>query len=146
VVKVIFYPTYAKPNDGLLDMSYYDLIGGLDVGIFPSRYEPFGYTPLEAGLKMDISITSDMTGFGRYMQSKTDLKNRGLVVLHMLGRPKDVAVNELASELSRLYSLDRKELHKLQHDAYELMKLADWKDLVHNYYDAYELAEKRFYK
>jgi glycogen(starch) synthase len=145
-VKVIFYPTYAKPNDGLLDMSYYDMIGGMDIGIFPSRYEPFGYTPLEAGLKLNIAITSDMTGFGRYMSKKANLQNRGLVVLHMMGKSKDAAVDELASELERMYLLDRKGLRALQHDAYELVKLADWKDLIKNYFDAYELAERKFYK
>lgn len=143
-VKVVFYPTYVKPNDGLLGMSYYDMIGGMDIGIFPSRYEPFGYTPLEAGLKMNISITSDMTGFGRFVQKKASLKNRGLVVLGMMGKPKEAAVNELAAELERIYPLERGELHRLQHDSYNLVKLADWKELVRSYFDAYELAEKKF--
>ncbi len=140
VVKVIFYPTYLKPNDGLLGMNYYDAISGMDIGIFPSRYEPFGYTPVEAGLKMNIAITSDTTGFGRYMASRVDTTGRGVRVLKMFGEHKDNVTDELANELQQIYSLSTDEIKKLKEDSFKLVRLCDWKELINNYYKAYDLA------
>ncbi|MFH1306785.1 MAG: glycogen/starch synthase [Candidatus Micrarchaeota archaeon] len=76
-VKVLFYPSYLRPSDGLLNMGYYDVISGMDMGVFASRYEPFGYTPLEAGLKLNIAVSTDAAGFGRYLLSKENLEGRG---------------------------------------------------------------------
>lgn len=143
VVKIIFYPTYVKPSDGLLDMSYYAVISGMDVGIFPSRYEPFGYTPVEAGLKWNISITSDTTGFGRFIHSRVDVAGRGLKVIKMAGEPKDSTTDQLANELQQIYFLGRDEIEKLKADAYDLVKLCNWKDLIENYFKAYDMAAEK---
>jgi len=143
-VKVFFYPTYIRPNDGLMNMSYYDFISGMDVGVFPSRYEPFGYTPLEAGLKMDISVSTDSAGFGRYLEAKASLEGRGVKILHM-GAGSARAAQELEEFLQHLYYSDEKTLARYKEDSYQLMKLFDWKELIGNYLRAYEMAvEKRF--
>lgn len=141
-VKVLFYPTYLRPNDGLLNMGYYDIISGMDVGIFPSRYEPFGYTPLEAGLKFDIAVSTDSAGFGRFLVQKENLEGRGVKILR-LGSGTEHASEELAQFLEMLYYLEPEELEKKKEDAYKLMHLFDWKLLVSNYFDAYELALSR---
>ncbi|PIN83474.1 glycosyl transferase, partial [Candidatus Micrarchaeota archaeon CG11_big_fil_rev_8_21_14_0_20_47_5] len=141
VVKIIFYPTYLKANDGLLNLPYYDVISGMDVGIFPSRYEPFGYTPVEAGLKLNIAITSDTTGFGRFISGKIKGES-GVKVLKMFGVEKEKTTDELAQVLEKIYNLDAKELQKMQSDAYNTVKLCDWKELIPNYYKAYEMARK----
>src|SRR3990167_3305558 len=65
-VKVIFYPTYLSGADGLIDLSYYEAIVGCHLGVFPSLYEPWGYTPLEAGALGVACVTTDLAGFGRY--------------------------------------------------------------------------------
>jgi glycosyltransferase involved in cell wall biosynthesis len=146
-VKIIFYPTYLKPNDGLMNMNYYDIISGMDVGIFPSRYEPFGYTPVETALKLTVPITSDLTGFGRYMLSAVpDLSKRGLRIIRMSNRTTDQAAEELSEEIEKLYFMDDKKLEALKSDAFNLMSLCDWKNLAKNYFDAYELAAKRAYE
>ncbi|MEM2963018.1 MAG: glycogen/starch synthase [Candidatus Anstonellales archaeon] len=142
VVKVIFYPTYVKSNDGLLNLDYYDVISGMDVGVFPSRYEPFGYTPLEAALNLNVSITTDNTGFGRYVSSRVNLKNRGITVLRMSDVSETAVVDELANELEKLYNLDLSSLEQLKSDAYNLVRLCDWKELIQNYFKAYQLTEK----
>ncbi len=143
-VKAIFYPTYMKPNDGLMDLNYYDIISAMDVGVFPSRYEPFGYTPVETAVKMGIAVTSDMTGFGRHIMKKVNGRDSGVVVLHMAGRTKEQAAEELARELERMYHLPQKKLAARKINAYRMMRHIDWKTLVKNYYRAYEMAlEKR---
>ncbi|MCX8175339.1 MAG: glycogen/starch synthase [Candidatus Micrarchaeota archaeon] len=142
VVKVIFYPTYMKPNDGLMNLNYYDVIAAMDVGVFPSRYEPFGYTPVEAAVAMDIAITSDMTGFGRFIMKKAG-KGSGVKVLRMAGRSSDAAAEELACELERIYRLSPKKLEEEKTKARRLMKYVDWGVLVKNYYRAYSLAMRK---
>lgn len=140
VVKVLFYPTYMKPNDGLMNMNYYDIISAMDVGVFPSRYEPFGYTPVEAAVKMDIAITSDMTGFGRFIMGKLKGKNCGVEVIRMAGRSFEQTSESLAKSLERIYFAPEKQLERMKESAYETMKHVDWSALVKNYYRAYSLA------
>ncbi len=141
-VKVLFYPTYLRPNDGLLNMSYYDVVSGFDIGVFPSRYEPFGYTPLEAGLKFNVAVSTDAAGFGRYLQSQVDLEDRGVKILK-LSAGTDYAVRELAGFLEDLYYSSHRKLDRYKEDSYNLMHVFDWKILVKNYLKAYELAERR---
>lgn len=141
IVKVLFYPTYLRPNDGLMNLSYYDVISGMDVGIFPSRYEPFGYTPLEAGLKMDIAVSADTAGFGHYLKHECGSKlSDGVKILSMAGKAQDEISGELADYLEKLYFTDKKGLDKLKESAYKTMKLFDWKLLTKNYFNAYKMA------
>ena len=63
-VKVIFVPCYLDGNDGIFDMSYYDLLIGMDITVFPSYYEPWGYTPTESVAFHVPCITTDLAGFG----------------------------------------------------------------------------------
>ncbi len=141
-VKILFYPTYLKPNDGLLNMSYEDTISGMDMGVFASRYEPFGYTPLEAGIKRLMSVSTDFSGFGRYLQSKTDLSNRGVKILP-LSLGVESAINSLADFLYEVYICQPSEIEQKKDDSYSLMQMFDWKDLISNYLQAYDLALKR---
>jgi len=138
-VKVIFYPTYMKPNDGLMNLNYYDVISAMDVGVFPSRYEPFGYTPVEAASVEDIAITSDMTGFGRFIMKKAK-KGCGVDVIKMAGRSAAQSSDELALTLERYYLMTPAKLEAAKQNAYRMMRHVDWGVLVKNYYKAYELA------
>jgi len=139
VVKVIFYPTYMKPNDGLMNLNYYDVISAMDVGVFPSRYEPFGYTPVEAASVGDIAITSDMTGFGRFIMKKAK-KGCGVDVIRMAGRSSSQSSDELARKLEGYYHMAPARLESEKRSAYRMMRHVDWGVLVKNYYKAYALA------
>ncbi|MCX8198075.1 MAG: glycogen/starch synthase [Candidatus Micrarchaeota archaeon] len=139
-VKVIFYPTYIKPNDGLMNLNYYDVISAMDVGVFPSRYEPFGYTPVEAAIKGSIAITSDMTGFGRYMMEKRIKRDSGIIVIRMAGKSKSAASDELSQELERIYHLPQNSLERQKNRAMATIRHIDWAKLVKNYYAAYSKA------
>ena len=143
VVKVIFYPTYAKPNDGLMNLNYYDVISAMDVGIFPSRYEPFGYTPVEAAMEMSIAVTSDTSGFGKFILKSAKGGQKGVKVLHLAGKSTAAAADELAGELERIYGLAPKKLDAEKTAAYKAMALLDWNKLVANYYKAYGMAMQK---
>ena len=139
VVKVVFYPTYMKPNDGLMNLNYYDVISAMDVGVFPSRYEPFGYTPVEAASVEDIAVTSDMTGFGRFIMKKAK-KGCGVDVIRMAGRSAPQSSDELAGRLEEYYGMTPARLEAAKKGAYRMMKYVDWGTLVKNYYKAYDMA------
>lgn len=143
IVKVIFYPTYMKPNDGLMNLNYYDIISAMDVGVFPSRYEPFGYTPVETAVNGGIAVTSDMTGFGRYIMKKVKGRSSGVVVIRMAGRTEAQAAEELAKDLERVYHLPPAKLAAQKESAHRMMRHVDWRNLVKNYYRAYEMALAR---
>ncbi|MCD6227282.1 glycogen/starch synthase [Candidatus Micrarchaeota archaeon] len=142
VVKVIFYPTYLGPADGLLELPYYDIISGMDIGVFTSRYEPYGYTPVEAALKNSIAVTSDMSGFGRYVLKK-DIANEGLRVVNMYNKPKHIAVNQLADIFEEAYIASRDTIDDYKKIAYDTIREhTDWAKLIHFYVEAYDMAAK----
>jgi phosphorylase/glycogen(starch) synthase len=142
-VKVIFYPTYIKPNDGLINLNYYDVICAMDVGVFPSFYEPFGYTPVEAAISKNIAISSDLSGFGKYMQKKIKRKDSGIIILKMAGKKVEEIAKDLSAELERIYNLSDQKLIKEKINASKTIKCLDWKILIKNYFTAYNLAMKK---
>lgn len=82
----IFVPTYLDGHDGILDLPYYDLLSALDLTLFPSYYEPWGYTPLESIAYGVPTVTTDLSGFGQailefYGESATDSLQHGVQVI-----------------------------------------------------------------
>ncbi len=141
-VKVIFYPIYLSGVDGLTDLSYYDAMNACHLGIFPSYYEPWGYTPLEAAAVGIPSVTTDLAGFGRFLKSK-DEGDSGIYVLERFKRPYDKIVESLSDVLYDYSRLDTSTRVKQKIRAKELSTLADWKIFVKNYFDAHDLAVKK---
>lgn len=138
-VKVILYPGYLDGSDGVLNLQYYDATVGAHLGIFPSLYEPWGYTPLESAVLGVPAITTDLAGFGRYMQSYGD-KNPGIFVLPRLHVPRDTVVKNLAEQLYAFTKYDRS--MRVQHGfgAKQLANLCDWRNFVKHYLDAHNTA------
>ena len=143
-VKIIYYPIYLTGADSLLDLTYYESIMGSQLGVFPSYYEPWGYTPLETGALGVASLTTDLSGFGRYIEkNENGRKNKGIFVLKRLNISDDDAVADLADimyEFSTYSKQDRIE-NKLR--AKRIASMADWKLLILNYIKAYNLAVER---
>ncbi|MBN1792578.1 hypothetical protein JW826_02745 [Candidatus Woesearchaeota archaeon] len=143
-VKVIVYPVYLSGNDGLLNLSYYDAMAGCHLGIFPSYYEPWGYTPLEAAAMGLSSITSDLSGFGMYMKNRVLKENTGIYILSLLGRTRDQQVKDLAAKMYTFAMFDHAERVQNKINAKYLSNLADWKHFVKFYITAHNKAiEKR---
>jgi len=145
-VKIVYYPIYLSGADGLLNLNYYEAMQGSHLGVFPSYYEPWGYTPLEAGALGVPSITTDLAGFGRYfceecIQSDTP----GIFVLKRLNRSNEDVVNQLVDVMYNFTNLSKEDriANKLQ--ARKTASLADWKSFVNNYIEAHNLAVKRVY-
>jgi len=140
-VKVIFYPVYLTGADGLLDLSYYDALSASHLGIFPSYYEPWGYTPVEAAALGVPSITTDLAGFGRFIEPNIPTKGlKGIQVLKRLNRSDDEVVEDLYNMLYEFAMLNHEERVKNKLIAKGLANLTDWTNFVHNYLEAHSLA------
>ncbi len=141
-VKVIFYPIYLKGDDGLLNLNYHESIQGTHLGVFPSFYEPWGYTPLEtAGLGVSAA-TTDLAGFGRFLKDKFENKEQpGIFVLERHSRQD---IEKIADDLAKIFykfldfSVRQRVDSKIK--AYRLAGQADWKILVKKYLEAQNKA------
>jgi glycogen(starch) synthase len=140
VVKAIFYPIYLTGVDGLLDLNYYDAVIGCHLGVFPSYYEPWGYTPLESAALGVPAITTDLAGFGRFIQSNNN--DGGIYVLKRFNKSKEEVVEELKNKLLWYYGLDQKNRVQEKIAAKELSSLADWNKFIENYIEAHNLSLK----
>jgi glycogen(starch) synthase len=138
LVKVIYYPIYLTGVDGLLDLRYYDAILGCHLGVFPSYYEPWGYTPLECAALGIPSITTDLAGFGRFI--KTYNKKEGVYVLERYNKSDEEAIRELSKIILKFYKYDQKERVQQKIEAKHLSSLADWGKFIENYIEAHNLA------
>jgi glycogen(starch) synthase len=141
-VKVVYYPDYLSSADGLLGLNYYDAIIGCHVGIFPSYYEPWGYTPLETAALGVQSVTSDLSGFGQFIRKKIGNREQSasIVVLNYGGNGYRATVEELAGLLLKIYRMSKKERQDAKIEAKQLSFLADWGFLIENYKKAYQMA------
>ncbi|MFH1850675.1 MAG: glycosyltransferase [archaeon] len=138
-VKVIFYPAYLTGADSLLDTSYYESMLGSHLGIFPSYYEPWGYTPLECAALGTCALTTDVAGFGRYIAKKASSKVPGIYVLPRYN--DDDPSGKLADIMHRFSRLNKQQRVKNKIEAKRLASSADWKIFIKNYLEAYRLAQ-----
>ncbi len=139
-VKAIFYPVYLTGSDGLLDMTYNDAVSGTHLGVFPSYYEPWGYTPVE-GMAFGVpAITTDLAGFGAFMEPHA---GKGVFVLHRNGRSDQDASKELFDLLLNFAHKDKFQRNEEKTQAKALTKLTDWSAFILYYVEAHRLAVER---
>ena len=146
-VKIVYYPIYLSGADGLLNLDYYEAMQGSHLGIFPSYYEPWGYTPLEAGALGVSSVTTDLAGFGRYYCSECIQSDTpGIFVLKRLNRSDEDVINQLVNFMFNFANQSKEDriANKLQ--ARKVASMADWKIFIDHYIEAHNLAVERGYK
>ncbi len=143
-VKVIVYPTRVSVSDGLLNMEYYDMLASMDLGIFPSYYEPWGYTPLEAAAYAVPSITTDLAGFGKFISENTNQQRMpGVFIVRRDGRGHEEVVKSLKDLMYWYSHLSKEERVEKRIKAKETAKLADWDNFSEYYIRAHNLAIER---
>lgn len=139
-VKVILTPTnFTKGND-LINLDYYELISGFDVGILPSYYEPWGYTPAESIACSVPCFTTNLSGIGRF----EPLQNcsQALNVLPRENISDEEFSTRLSSELYSFISRNKKDQLSLRQDAIGCSKLVSWERFYIKYLDAYDFSRK----
>ncbi len=143
-VKVVFYPIYLTGADRLLDTSYYESMLGSHLGVFPSFYEPWGYTPLEGAALGVASVTTDLSGFGIYLKSIGVKKKRpGVFVLDRLGKTDDDVLKQLTSTFHNFTQLSKHDRIQNKIAARALADKADWRIFGENYIKAHNFAIKK---
>jgi glycogen(starch) synthase len=136
-VKVILYPVYLNGVDGLIDLPYYDAMCGCHLGVFPSYYEPWGYTPVESAAMGVPSVCTDLSGFGRFIKPHLKSKTSGVCVLERYQKSEDEVLSEFTKFLCNYADLEHHERVKYKMDAKNLTQLIDWKEFVKYYIDAH---------
>lgn len=139
-VKVIFCPSYLNGNDGIFNLSYYELLIGLDGTVFPSYYEPWGYTPLESLAFKVPSITTSLSGFGKWVSEFYPEKQESLIVIPRNDNNYGDVVSEITKKLLFLLEVKQAEFEELRNTAGKISEIALWKNLSKYYFKAYELT------
>lgn len=141
-VKVIYVPSYLNGDDGIFNMTYYDLLTGFDLSIFPSYYEPWGYTPLESVAMGVPTITTNLAGFGQWVEKElgNDELKTGVKVIHRSDSNYDEALAQIVDSVMSIYHMTDKEHDKLSRAAKATSKKATWQHFMPYYDKAYEIA------
>lgn len=142
-VKLIFLPCYLTGDDGILNMSYYDIVLGNDLCIYPSYYEPWGYTPLEAIAFKVPCITTDLAGFGLWANSVKGGYSEiidGVKVIHRTDYNYSEVADIIKETVSAYSQMSKTEITKARSNAGTLSKKALWNKFIEYYYDAYDFA------
>ena len=139
-VKIIFVPSYLNGNDGIFNIKYYDLLIGFDLTVFPSYYEPWGYTPLESLAFHIPTVTTNLAGIGMWVNSE-DLKGQdGISVFERHVGIDQVLIDKIKARVIEFASYNTAQTKKARKDALSVSKIALWENLVKFYFKAYEVA------
>ena len=137
-VKVIFVPTYLNRADGIFDKDYYELLAGMDLTVFPSYYEPWGYTPLESIAFSVPTITTTLAGFGIWAEKHRE--HAGVEVIRRDDYNDREVEEQIADALVRFAALDDKHVNEVRVSAADLSATALWEHLYPAYEQAYSEA------
>jgi len=142
-VKIIFVPTYLDGNDGIFNLPYYDALIGFDLAVFPSYYEPWGYTPLESIAFHIPAITTSVSGFGMAVEAVSGHQDKGVYVIERNDTNDDEVVHGIADIIFNFSGKPETEIEQLRDAACNLSKSFDWSLLIEQYKEAYHFALKR---
>jgi glycogen(starch) synthase len=137
-VKVIYHPDFINYTNPLFSMEYDQFVRGCHLGVFPSYYEPWGYTPLECVARGVPSITSDLAGFGTYvMDHMKNHQQQGIYVIKRNKKSFDYSAGQLANTIYNFIRLNRRDRINLRNRVESTSVQFDWENLVKFYEQAY---------
>lgn len=143
-VKVIYHPDFIASTNPLFGIEYDEFVRGCHLGVFPSYYEPWGYTPLESIALGVPAVTSDLSGFGSYLrQLLPDHEQRGLYVVQRRYTSFNDAAQALADRMFTLAQMSRRERVTLRNKVESFSEHFDWANLAQRYHEAHQLALDR---
>ncbi len=137
-VKVVFVPSYLDSKDGIFNLSYYELLVGMDITAFPSYYEPWGYTPLESAAFSVPTLTTSLAGFGAWVESMGE--HDGVAVVRRDDFNDGSVIYELAAAIERFMNLTPERVKQVRTSASKIAKTALWENLFSSYQEAYSIA------
>ncbi len=142
-VKVIFLPDYLDGSDGIINLTYYDVVLGNDLCVYPSYYEPWGYTPLEAVAFKVPCITTDLAGFGLWANKEFGHNGEltdGVKVIHRTDYNYSEVADYIKDTVAQFSAMSKTEVDACRKAAETLSKKALWKEFIQFYCKAYDIA------
>ncbi len=142
-VRVIFVPCYLDGRDGIFNASYYDMLIGCDLCIFPSYYEPWGYTPLESVAFKIPCVTTSLSGFGLWANKVKGGQSHladGVEVVERTDYNYDDVMNNVAQAVVDFAAYNKKQIEAARKAAAKLADMALWKNFITMYQHAYDIA------
>lgn len=141
-LKIIFVPCYLDGRDGILNKPYYDLLIGMDATVYPSYYEPWGYTPLESIAFGIPTITTDLAGFGLWAKKHVTGNNisEGVAVVNRDDFNYFEVADAITSSILALAGKDKKEMAEIRKRSFCLAAKAEWSKFIVYYEEAFRIA------
>ncbi len=139
-VKIFFVPCYLNGNDGIFNLSYWDTLIGMDISVFPSYYEPWGYTPLESLAFHVPTITTTLAGFGLWVNTYFIKNHPGIKIIERADDNDQNVVDEIATTLCNYATLGLKNQEEYRKNAHEVSLIALWENLIVHYKKAFDTA------
>ncbi len=138
-VQVVFVPAQLNGEDGFINLTYEETLAACDLGVFPSWYEPWGYTPQESVAWAVPTVTTDLSGFGNWSRQiqKDEGISGGVYVISREDRVYEQVLEELSAVLMKAISQSEEDLLKSRKDARNLSNYFTWEKFYPNYKDAY---------
>ncbi len=141
-LKIIFVPCYLDGRDGIFNKPYYDLLIGMDVTVYPSYYEPWGYTPLESVAFGIPTVTTNLAGFGLWAEKSVSGKNisEGVAVIERTDFNYFDVADAITTSILSLVKKDEKEVEEIRKRCFKLAKQAEWGKFIVFYQKAFSDA------
>lgn len=141
-VKIVYHPDFISSTNPLFHIDYTQFVRGCHLGVFPSYYEPWGYTPLECVVRGVPAITSDLSGFGDYVfKHLPEAEEKGLYVVNRKTKNFDEAANQLANQMYEFAKQTRRERIQQRNSVETMADEFDWNKLVDFYQEAYDMLD-----
>ena len=141
-LKIIFIPCYQDGHDGILNKPYYDLLIGMDATVYPSYYEPWGYTPLESIAFGIPTVTTNLAGFGLWAKKHVTGNDicEGVAVINRDDFNYFEVADAITNAILTLVSKDNKETKNIRKRCSELATEAEWSKFIVYYEEAFRIA------
>ncbi|MCX6230278.1 MAG: alpha-glucan family phosphorylase [Bacteroidetes bacterium] len=139
-VKIFFVPSYLNGNDGIFNLEYYDFLIGFDGSVFPSYYEPWGYTPMESLAFHIPTITTCLAGFGLWIKTENDFSKSCINVIDRRDDNDADVVEQINNTIFSCSLKSQESMNEIRKQSYEISRSTLWKNLITYYYNTYSLA------
>lgn len=145
-VKIVFHPEFLSDNNPILPLNYEDFVRGCHLGVFPSYYEPWGYTPAECTVMGVPSITTNLSGFGCFIEDLIETSSDyGIYIVDRRHKGIDDSINQLTDYMQNFTKMSRRQRINQRNRTERLSDLLDWKRIGLEYIKARSLALRRAY-
>ncbi len=145
-IKLIYVPSYLNGLDGIFNLSYYDILPGCDQTVFASYYEPWGYAPFESLAFGVPTVTTSLTGIGRWLKDECNETYNAITIIERSDTNDNEVTAQILEAVLSIYSLSEDEKNNIQQNAKKISQRSLWSSLLVNYNNAYHLALQKVSK